>query len=109
MRQLYEYHPVVGYRYIPHLRARIAHEGGGYLIQVNEQGFRSDRPFAPARTPGHQRILVFGDSFTAGDAVPNRQRYTDLLEAHLTAAGGTPVEIYNFGLSSTGTDQQYLI
>jgi carbamoyltransferase len=109
MRQLYEYHPVVGYRYIPQLRARIPHEGGGYLMQVNEQGFRSDRPFVPARTPGHRRVLVFGDSFTAGDAVPNRQRYTELLETRLGNGGAAPVEIYNFGLSSTGTDQQYLI
>jgi len=45
MRQLYEYHPVVGYRYIPRLKVRIPHEGGGYLMQVNEQGFRADRPF----------------------------------------------------------------
>ena len=48
------------------------------------------------------RVLVFGDSFTAGDAVPNHERYTDLLETGLGA------EVYNFGLSSTGTDQQYL-
>jgi carbamoyltransferase len=109
MRQLYEYHPVVGYRYIPHLKVRIPHEGGGYLMQVNEQGFRSDRPYVQKRLPGHRRVLVFGDSFTAGDAVPNRQRYTELLEARLQASGGAPVEFYNFGLSSTGTDQQYLI
>jgi carbamoyltransferase len=109
MRQLYEYHPIVGYRYIPDLRVRIPHEGGGYLMQVNGQGFRSDRQFVQARTPGHRRVLVFGDSFTAGDAVSNRQRYTELLEARLAAAGAAPVEFYNFGLSSTGTDQQYLI
>lgn len=29
MRQFYEYHPEVGYRFIPNLRARIPHEGGG--------------------------------------------------------------------------------
>jgi carbamoyltransferase len=52
---------------------------------------------------------VFGDSFTAGDAVPNRQRYTELLEPALSAKGNAPVEFYNFGLSSTGTDQHYLI
>lgn len=103
MRQLYEYHPVVGYRFIPHLKARIPHEGGGYLLQANEAGFRSDRPFLKPATPGKRRVLVFGDSFTAGDAVANRQRYTDLLEALLPAT-----EVYNFGLSSTGTDQQYL-
>jgi len=109
MRQLYEYHPVIGYRFIPNLRVRIPHEGGGYLMQVNEQGFRSDRPYGAARTPGHRRVLVFGDSFTAGDAVPNRQRYTELLEPALSARGSAPVEFYNFGLSSTGTDQHYLI
>jgi len=104
MRQFYEYHPVVGYRFTPNLKARIPHEGGGYLIQVNETGFRSNRPFVKARTPGHSRILLFGDSFTAGDSVPNHLRYSDLLETKLP---GT--EVYNFGLPNTGTDQQYLI
>lgn len=109
MRQFYEYHPVIGYRYIPGLRVRIPHEGGGYLMQVNELGFRSDKEFVRERRPGHRRVLVFGDSFTAGDAVPNRQRYTELLEISLSAGGAGPVELFNFGLSSTGTDQQYLI
>ncbi len=103
MRQLYEYHPVIGYRFIPHLKARIQHEGGGYLLQVNEAGFRSNRPFPAPATPGMRRVLFFGDSFTAGDAVSNQQRYTDLLEFRLAR-----LESYNFGLSSTGTDQQYL-
>ena len=102
MRQLYEYHPVLGYRYIPNLKARIPHESGGYLMQVNELGFRSDRPFEKARRAGARRALVFGDSFTAGDGVANQYRYTDLLEASMS------LEVYNFGLSSTGTDQQYL-
>jgi carbamoyltransferase len=108
MRQLYEYHPVVGYRFIPNLKARIPHEGGGYLVQANDDGFRSDRPFARALAPGVRRVLFFGDSFTAGDAVSNHQRYTDLLEARLGAAPRGPAEVYNYGLSSTGTDQQYL-
>lgn len=102
MRQIFEYHPVVGYRFVPNLRARIPHENGGYLMQVNDSGFRSNRPFVAARERGTARVLVFGDSFTAGDAVQNHERYTDLLESRL----GT--EVYNFGISSTGTDQQYL-
>jgi carbamoyltransferase len=84
------------------MRARIPHENGGYLVQVNETGFRSNRPFVAARTAGTRRVLVFGDSFTAGDSVPNHQRYTDLLEQTLGA------EVYNFGIPATGTDQQYL-
>ena len=103
MRQLYEYHPVFAYRYIPHLKARIAHEGGGYLLRANEAGFRSERPFAAPRTPGMRRVLFFGDSFTAGDGVANAQRYTDLLEQRIAG-----LETYNFAVSSTGTDQQYL-
>jgi hypothetical protein len=108
MRQLYEYHPIVGYRFIPNLKARIPHEGGGYLVRANEDGFRSDRPFVRALAPGVRRILFFGDSFTAGDAVSNHQRYTDLLATRLSGTLNGPVEAYNFGLSSTGTDQQYL-
>ncbi len=103
MRQVYEYHPVVGYRFIPNLRARIPHEGGGYLLEANAAGFRSNRQFHKAATPGKQRVLLFGDSFTAGDAVANQQRYSDQLETILPNT-----EVYNFGLSSTGTDQQYL-
>jgi lysophospholipase L1-like esterase len=108
MRQLYEYHPVVGYRFIPNLRARVAHEGGGYLVHANEAGFRSNRPFVKRAVPGFRRVLFFGDSFTAGDAVSNHQRYTDLLETRFSKNHPYQLETYNFGLSSTGTDQQYL-
>lgn len=104
MRQFYEYHPVIGYRFTPNLKTRVPHEGGGYLMQVNETGFRSNRPFLPARTPGRKRLLVFGDSFTAGDSVANAQRFTDLLEARIP-----DLEVYNFGLPNSGTDQHHLI
>jgi hypothetical protein len=104
VRNYYEYHPVIGYRFIPNLKVRVPHENGGYLMQVNETGFRSNRPFAKARTPGQARVLFFGDSYTAGDSVANSLRFSDLVEGSLPG-----VETYNFGLPSTGTDQQYLI
>ena len=104
MRQVHEYHPVLGYRFIPNLKARIPHEGGGYLLKANEAGFRSERAFVKPRAPGSRRVLFFGDSFTAGDGVSNPERYTDLLERSMPA-----LETYNFGVSSTGTDQQYLV
>ncbi len=98
------YHPNFGYTYTPQLKSRVAHEGGGYLVQTNAQGFRDDKEFVPTKTPGTFRILVFGDSYTAGDGVSNKHRYTDLLAQQLPG-----VEVYNFGLSGTGTDQQFLI
>ena len=104
MRQIFEYHPVIGYRYIPNIKARIPHENGGYLIKVNETGFRANIPFIMNKTPSKLRILLFGDSYTAGDSVPNHLRYSDILETKLRN-----VEVYNYGLPSTGTDQQYLV
>lgn len=103
-RQLFQYHQNFGYTFIPGLKARIEHEGGGYLVQVNRDGFRSSREFNDSKDPNTFRILLFGDSFTAGDGVSNRQRYSDLLEGIMPG-----VEVYNFSISGTGTDQQYII
>lgn len=102
-RQLFEYHPVLAFRFIPGIKARIPHESGGYLVQANEAGFRCSRQFERARTPGKRRVLLFGDSFTAGDGVSNGKRYSDVLEEKVP-----DLEVYNFGLPASGTDQQYL-
>lgn len=104
MRQLYEYHPRIGFRFVPGLKARVPHEGGGYLVRTNETGFRSDRPFVAAKSSGKRRVLLFGDSFTAGEGVSNGQRYGDFCEK--LAPG---LEVYNYGLPATGPDQHYLI
>ena len=102
-RPLFEHHPVMGYRFVPGLRARVPHEGGGYLVRANAAGFRSEHEFTPARPPGTYRVLLFGDSFTAGDGVSNRDRYGDLLERRVPG-----VQVFNYGLPGSGTDQQYL-
>lgn len=102
-RQLFEYHPSIGYRFIPGLKARIPHEGGGYLVRVNQMGFRSDCEFAAEKSPNTKRILLFGDSYTAGEGVDNAQRYSDRLAKWIPN-----LEVYNFGLPGTGTDQQFL-
>jgi carbamoyltransferase len=103
-RQQFEYHPVIGYRFIPGLRARIPHENGGYLVSVNNIGFRCDHDFVAKKRPGIFRVLLFGDSNIGGDGVSNSQRFGDLLEKEIPG-----LEIYNFGLPGSGTDQQYLI
>jgi hypothetical protein len=103
-RQLFQYHPTYGYRFIPGLRARVEHEGGGYLIRVNQAGFRCDHEVTVEKPAGSFRVLLFGDSFTAGDGVSNRDRYGDVLEKILPG-----VQVLNFGLPGSGTDQQYLI
>lgn len=103
-RQIHEYHPVIGYRFIPGLTARIPHEAGGYLLQANQAGFRCAHEVTPEKPKGAFRIVLFGDSFTAGDGVSNQYRFGDLLEKAFDG-----LQILNFGLSGTGTDQQYLV
>ncbi len=104
MRQIFEHHPRYGFRFIPGIRARIPHEGGGYLVRSNASGFRDDAEFAAERTPGRRRVLLFGDSFTAGEGVSSGQRYGDWLSRLLP-----DLDVYNFGMPATGTDQHYLI
>lgn len=101
-RRLFEHHPRLGYRYIPGLRARVRHEGGGYLLAANTDGFRSAE-LAADPTPGERRVFVFGDSFTAGDGVSDGRRFTDQLQRRLAQT-----TVHNFGLPGTGTDQHYL-
>jgi lysophospholipase L1-like esterase len=97
------YHPSIGFTFTPNHKARLAHEAGGYLIRTNAAGFRSEREFVAPATPGKFRILLFGDSQTAGYGVGNRDRFSDVLETLLPNT-----EVYNFALDGTGTDQQYL-
>lgn len=102
-RQLFKYNSKIGYTFIENLKARVNHESGGYLIRTNNMGFRSDIDFK-CKKSSQKRVLIFGDSFTAGDGVSNGKRFSDLAQKTLQN-----YEIYNFGLPGTGTDQQYLI
>jgi carbamoyltransferase len=101
---MFQYHPVFGFHFVPGLRARVPHEGGGYLVRTNSAGFRSDREFRSDKDPGVFRVLLFGDSYTAGDGVSNGHRYSDVLETLLLG-----IEVYNYGLPGTGTDQHFLV
>ena len=96
------YHPRIGHLYVPNLKARIPHEAGGYYVQTNSLGFRSDIEFCKEHN-GRPRILFFGDSHTAGDGCNNDERFAEQLGQELD------VEVYNYGLSGSGTDQQLLV
>src|SRR5689334_14677991 len=97
---LSKYHPRIGYTLMPSVKSRIPWETGGYLLSTNAAGFRSDREFLKQRTPEKFRAIVFGDSQTAGDGNANADRYTDVVERLLP-----DVEVYNYALPATGTDQ----
>lgn len=98
-----KYHPRISYTYMPSSKFRVPWGNGGYLVSTNAAGFRSDREYVQERKPGTFRAIIFGDSQTAGDGVINAQRYTDLLEKAIPN-----FELYNYALSGTGPDQQFL-
>ncbi len=103
-RGVHRYHPTIGYQYMPSIRTRLPFAGDDhYLVRTNAQGFRSDHDFSEPKRPGTFRILLFGDSFSAGVGVSNGRRYSDYLEELVPG-----VEVFNCGLEGTGTDQQYL-
>jgi hypothetical protein len=97
-----KYHPRVGYTYMPNARFR-APEAGGYLVRANSTGFRSEREFVKSKPQGASRLLLFGDSQSAGHGIPNPMRYSDLLEQAMPG-----LEVYNYALSGSGPDQQFL-
>jgi len=101
-RMLVRYHPRIGHIYVPNLRARLWNETGGYFVVTNSAGFRSDFEFQNQKGSA-PRILMFGDSYTAGDNCSDPERYYDQLARKLGA------EVYNFGLSGSGTDQHLLL
>jgi hypothetical protein len=99
------HHPVIGYEYVPNFLATLPQPGGGrYTLRTNAAGLRSSRDYTLEKPPGTTRLLVFGDSFAAGQYVSNEQRFTELLERR-----NPGLEVINFGLEGTGTDQQLLL
>jgi lysophospholipase L1-like esterase len=98
-----KYHPRFGHVYMPSMKLRVQGVSGGYLVRTNAAGFRSDREFGLEHDPGVFRVLLFGDSQTAGDGTANALRYSDLLEACVPG-----LEVDNYAISGTATDQQYL-
>ena len=103
-RQVYAYHPVLGWWHLPRTYARLALGETYHVFETNDAAMRASRDYPRARPAGRKRVVFLGDSYTAGDGVSNGQRFTDLLEARFPG-----LDALNFGLNGSGTDQQLLI
>lgn len=99
------HHPVIGYRYTPNTVQTLPAPGGGkYTIRINADGIRSDREYTKQKPSGVFRILVFGDSMSAGQFLSNEHRFSELLERRIPN-----LEVINMSLEGSGTDQQLLV
>ncbi len=102
-RLVIQYDPVIGYRFIPNIYSRIKHKNYTYVIETNEQGFRDNASFYDKRNNGKLNVLALGDSYLAGDAISNNERFMDIISERFN------INVYNMGLPGSGVDQQLLI
>jgi len=101
--------PVIRYEYIPGYRSDdgyfdTSHKG----FEINSAGFR-DYEYQQTKPDGTYRILVMGDSTTAGNGVAELSKtYTKILESELnaTALTGTVFEVLNMGVGGYQTMQE---
>lgn len=102
-KTLIRYDENIGHLFVPNLLMRQPYSEKPYYVKTNQQGFRSDFNYEPANKGPEKRIAFIGDSFTAGEGVANEKRFSDLVSKAFAA------QPYNFALSASGVDQQYLI
>jgi hypothetical protein len=73
------------------------------VLNTNSRGLRGTSEVPYEKTPGKQRILIFGDSFTFGDDVSDQETYCYYLQQLLPNA-----EIVNMGVHGYGHDQMLI-
>ena len=72
-------------------RTFFAHRRGGPTAVLNSLGFRERE--IPPKSAARYRIAIVGDSFTFGQGIEERERFSNLLGASL----GSQYEVLNFG------------
>lgn len=96
---LFRHDPKLGWFPIPNSRVRFK-GSRAVLVANNSQGFRAQEQY-PTSRPG---IAFLGDSFVWGYDAEASERFTEKLqERH------PEWNIFNFGVSGYGTDQEYLL
>jgi lysophospholipase L1-like esterase len=75
--------------------------------RVNGQSLREDYETDFEKPSGVQRILVLGDSQTAGEYLANSETYPNILEVLLNA-DGSPIEVINAGVPAYSPAQEWI-
>ena len=90
----FEPDPFTGYRLKPNATGYFQRQ---IPARTNAHGHRG-RPVAEEKPEGTFRILVLGDSFTAGANVAEESAYPQVLERRLNEVAARPVEVVNTGV-----------
>lgn len=106
---LWQYDPLLGWSHIPDSEADYIGPRPWPVefsthIDINSIGLRGPEITAKKGL----RVLVLGDSITAGFEVPFNKTYSARLQDILNKQLNTPVQVINAGVRGYGTDQSYL-
>lgn len=96
-----DYHPTRGWALKRGIEGMNVFDGK--ILNSNSKGLRGKTEYDYQRTPGNQRILVLGDSFTFGTEVSDDETYSHYLESSLPHT-----EVINLGVQGYGHDQMLL-
>ena len=95
--------PMLGWSHTPGAEGVFTRDEFSHHVRINGSGWR-DRERTREKPAGLVRVAVLGDSFTWGHGVEDEEIYTRVMERLQPG-----VEVLNFGLSGSATDQQLLI
>jgi len=94
-----------GWEFIPKESGVQVKYGRNISWNINTSGLRESEEYDYARTIDDQvRVLVLGDSFTAGDGVEESCRWTELVEASVAPRA----QLINAGVPAYAADQELL-
>jgi lysophospholipase L1-like esterase len=91
-----------GFAMRPDLCVRLRSPEYDQVLRTNSRGFVGPDVASP-KAADEFRIVVLGDSYTAGGQVPYEQNYTALLQDRLRASGYAHVRVINLGVGGCGT------
>jgi lysophospholipase L1-like esterase len=78
---------------------------GKWRFNINNKGFRDDKNYSYGKPKGTLRVLVLGDSHTAGFEVDQDKTYANVLEKALRQQG-ISAEVLNTGISGFSTAEE---
>jgi lysophospholipase L1-like esterase len=104
----WQYDSLLGWSMQPNAQGRFIRPEFVADIKTNSLGLRDDE-IAPQKTPNEIRLLLIGDSVTAGFEVARSETYEAQLEARLNNLhDGKIYQVINAGFRGYGTDQELL-
>lgn len=106
-RPFFEYDSLLGWKFEPNTSGYFTSKDNRFrtLVKINSEGLRDDE-YGYAKKIGVKRILLLGNSVTAGLEVEKESVIDTRLERYLSQHGR--YEVINAGVRGYGTDQLYL-